>query len=70
MKQLLALAVTAMIATAAMSADTKTVCKDVKRKDGTPLVDKKTGKTVRECKQVRVHKKVDGTPVPTKPAKK
>jgi hypothetical protein len=70
MKKLLALVIMAVIATAAMSADTKTVCKDVKRKDGAALVDKKTGKTVRECKQVRVHKKVDGTPVPPKPAKK
>jgi hypothetical protein len=70
MKQLLTLVIMAMIATAAMSADTKTVCKDVKRKDGKSLLDKKTGKPVRECKKIRVHKKVDGTPVPTKPAKK
>jgi len=70
MKKLIALAITAMIATTSMAADTKTVCKDVKRKDGQALLDKKTGKPVRECKKIRVHKKVDGTRVPEKSPKK
>jgi hypothetical protein len=70
MKKLIALTMSAVIATASMAADTKTVCKEVRRKDGTALLDKKTGKPVQECKKIRVHKKVDGTKIPEKSPKK
>jgi hypothetical protein len=47
------------IATAAVAAgETKRVCK----------IDEKTKKEV--CKNIKVHKKLEGTPVPEKPAKK
>ena len=44
-------------------AETKKVCVDVKGKDGKPEVDKKTGKTKQSCKEVKVHKKHEGTKV-------
>jgi hypothetical protein len=44
---------------------TKTVCQDVKRKDGQVMRDK-AGKPVQECKKIKVHKKFEGTEVPTK----
>ena len=47
-------------------AETKKVCVDVKGKDGKPEVDKKTGKTKQSCKEVKVHKKHEGTAVPDK----
>lgn len=37
-------------------AETKKVCHDVK----------KGNKTVQQCKNIKIHKKFDGTPVPTK----
>jgi len=46
--------------------ETKKVCIDVKGKDGKPEVDKKTGKTKQSCKEVKVHKKHEGTAVPDK----
>jgi hypothetical protein len=54
-----------MIATASIAADTKTVCQDVKRKDGQVMRDK-AGKPVQECKKIKVHKKFEGTEVPAK----
>ena len=53
------LALSMAVATMAVgSAEVKRVC----------TVDEKTKKEV--CKNVKVHKKVEGTPVPEKPAKK
>ena len=43
---------------AAAAGETKRVCK----------IDEKTKKEV--CKNIKVHKKLEGTPVPEKPAKK
>ncbi len=45
--------------------ETKKVCVDVK-KDGKEVKDPKTGKTKQSCKEVKVHKKLDGTKVPEK----
>lgn len=70
MKYLLALLIAASFSTVAVAADeapsTKKVCVDVKGKDGKPEVDKKTGKTKQSCKEVKVHKKHEGTAVPEK----
>jgi len=44
--------------------ETKKVCVDVKGKDGKPEMDKKTGKVKQSCKEVKVHKKHEGTAVP------
>ena len=48
------------------AAEIKEVCKDKKDKAGQVIVDKKTKKPVQECKKIKVHKKLEGTPVPEK----
>ena len=45
--------------------ETKKICVDVK-KDGKEVKDPKTGKTKQSCKEVKQHKKLDGTKVPDK----
>ncbi len=45
--------------------ETKKVCVDVK-KDGKDVIDPKTGKTKQSCKEVKQHKKLEGTKVPEK----
>ena len=54
-------------ATAYAEAKTKEVCKDVVDKQGKP-VKNKDGSVKQQCKTIKVHKKLEGTPVP--PAKK
>lgn len=44
----------------------KEVCHDKVDKAGKPVMDKKTGKPVQECKKIKVHKKLEGTKVPEK----
>jgi hypothetical protein len=44
---------------------TKQVCKDVVGKDG-KTVKNKDGTTKQACKTIKVHKKLEGTAVPTK----
>jgi hypothetical protein len=46
-------------------AETKKVCMDKLTKDG-KVVTGKDGKPVQDCKEVKIHKKLDGTKVPTK----
>ena len=46
--------------------ETKKVCVDVKDKEGKPVKDTKTGKTKQSCKEVKQHKKLEGTDVPVK----
>lgn len=46
-------------------AETKKVCIDVKDKDGKPAKDAK-GNPKQTCKEVKVHKKLEGTKVPEK----
>jgi uncharacterized protein YcfJ len=41
--------------------ETKKVCVDAQGKDGKPVIDPKTKKPKQECKEVRVHKKHEGT---------
>jgi hypothetical protein len=53
--------------TAQAAAEIKEVCKDKVDKAGKPVKDKK-GEVVKECKKIKVHKKLEGTEVP--PAKK
>ena len=59
---------TALFALTATAADTETrkVCVDIKDKAGKAVVDPKTGKPKQNCKQVKQHKKLDGTVVPGK----
>lgn len=45
---------------------TKKVCVDQQGKDGKPVIDPKTKKPKQNCKEVKVHKKHEGTEVPVK----
>jgi azurin len=40
---------------------TRKVCVDVQGKDGKPVIDPKTKKSKQDCKEVKAHKKHDGT---------
>jgi hypothetical protein len=44
----------------------KTVCVDIQGKDGKPVMDPKTKKPKQDCRKVKIHKKHEGTKVPTK----
>lgn len=46
-------------------AETKKVCVDKLGKDGQPTKDK-AGKVQQTCKEIKVHKKLEGTKVPEK----
>ncbi len=46
---------------AAEAPATKKVCVDVQGKDGKPVMDPKTKKPKQDCKEVKVHKKHEGT---------
>ena len=48
------------------AAEIKEVCKDRKDKAGKVVVDQKTKKPVQEWKKIKVHTKLEGTPVPEK----
>ena len=48
------------------AAEIKEVCKDRKDKAGKVVMDKKTNKPAQDCKKIKVHKKLEGTPVPEK----
>ena len=50
---------------AAFSAETTKVCVDVKDKEGKVVMDKK-GNPKQNCKEMKVHKKLEGTEVPVK----
>ena len=67
MKQLLLSIVLglAFINIAYAEAETKQVCVDKLGKDGQP-VKGKDGKVVQACKEMKVHKKLEGTAVPEK----
>jgi hypothetical protein len=55
----------ALFALSATAAETKKICVDVKDKAGKVEMDK-TGKPKQNCKQVKQHKKLEGTAVPSK----
>lgn len=46
--------------------ETRKVCVDVKDKAGKPVIDAKTKKPKQNCKEMKVHKKLEGTKVPEK----
>lgn len=46
--------------------EVKKVCIDKVTKDGKPVMDPKTGKQAQDCKEMKVHKKLEGTKVPEK----
>jgi len=61
------IAVSAITLTVPAHAEVKTkqVCKDVVDKQGKP-VKNKDGSVKQACKTIKVHKKLEGTPVPDK----
>jgi hypothetical protein len=46
--------------------ETVRVCIDVQGKDGKPVLDAKTGKPKQDCKEMKKHKKHEGTAIPDK----
>jgi hypothetical protein len=46
--------------------ETKKICVDVKDKAGKDVIDSKTKKIKQNCKEVKQHKKLEGTDVPVK----
>ena len=46
--------------------ETVRVCIDVQGKDGKPVMDPKTGKPKQDCKEMKKHKKHEGTAIPEK----
>lgn len=47
------------------AAEVKKVCVDKVTNDGKPVIGK-DGKPVQECKEIKVHQKLEGTKVPEK----
>jgi hypothetical protein len=66
MKKLLALLAITMATSAFAGGEMKEVCHDKVDKAGKTVLDKKTGKPAQDCKKIKVHKKLEGTPVPAK----
>jgi opacity protein-like surface antigen len=57
---------TAVLAADAAKPETVKVCVDVQGKDGKPVIDPKTKKPKQDCKEIKKHKKHEGTKVPEK----
>ena len=62
---IMALGLTFGVVTTTTAAETQKVCVDKLGKDGNPVKDK-NGNPVQTCKEMKVHKKLEGTPVPEK----
>ena len=65
MKKIITILSLTLATTFAFAAEAEKVCIDKTTKDGKPVLDK-AGKPQKECKQVKVHKKLEGTKVPEK----
>ena len=66
MKKLIVASMLSLFAVSSMAAgEVKKVCKDKVDAKGA-VVKGKDGKPVQECKEIKVHKKLEGTPVPEK----
>ena len=69
MKHILGLAIALAVILPTYAADdkkeTKIVCVDIKDKDGNVVKDAK-GNPKQNCKEMKVHKKLEGTEVPPK----
>ncbi len=64
MKKLIIASILSLFAVSSFAAgEMKEVCKDKLDKAG-KVVKGKDGKPVQECKKIKVHKKLEGTPVP------
>lgn len=67
MKKIIAsiIASLALISNVYAEAEVKRVCVDRITKDGKPVLGK-DGKPQQECKEIKIHKKLEGTKVPEK----
>ena len=65
----LALALGTSLTYAEQPQETRKVCVDIKDKEGKPVKDK-DGKTKQNCKDVKVHKKLEGAEKVPDPKKK
>jgi len=65
MKHIIAVLLVAVTSTAWATAEVKEVCRDKTDSKGA-VVKGKDGKPVQICKKIKVHKKHEGTKVPTK----
>ena len=65
MKFIIATLLVAFTSTVYATAETKEVCKDKTDSKGA-VVKGKDGKPIQLCKKIKVHKKHEGTKVPTK----
>lgn len=65
MKKFIALLLLALATTFVYGAEKEKVCIDKLGKDGKVVLDK-AGKPQQECKEIKVHKKLEGTKVPEK----
>ena len=61
----LGMALAVVTPTYSVEGETKKVCVDVKDKEGKPVKDAK-GNVKQNCKEMKVHKKLEGTKVPEK----
>jgi hypothetical protein len=59
------IALSLSVGVAHATAEVKKVCIDKVTKDGKPVIGK-DGKQVQECKEMKIHKKLEGTKVPEK----
>jgi hypothetical protein len=67
MKTILAVLFTSIVLSVSIAeaAEVKKVCVDKVTNDGKKVLDKE-GKPVQECKEIKVHQKLEGTKVPEK----
>lgn len=65
MKKLLTTLIIALTLGVSYAAETQKVCIDKVTKDGKPVLGK-DGKQAQDCKEMKVHKKLEGTKVPEK----
>jgi hypothetical protein len=65
MKKIITILSLAFVTSFTFGAETEKVCIDKIAKDGKPVLDK-AGKPQQECKEIKVHKKLEGTKVPEK----
>jgi hypothetical protein len=63
---ILALALSSQFTVAEEPKEKTRVCVDVKDKEGRDVIDPKTKKVKQNCKEVKVHKKLEGHEVPVK----
>lgn len=67
MKKVLSLLIAAAFVMPVMAQEAKKetvkVCVDVQGKDGKPVIDPKTKKPKQDCKEVKKHKKHEGTKI-------